>query len=313
MEFKKRLGFSNTIKMMISGLLLLPVVSSAATDPLVFSCGETPYYVRVGKTNQLIDLGLTRRTFDFGKTGGLISSYTGKNNPGVLIAGGQDGKVQDGTKIVLSASGITSRGIPGRIESTEKGLKIAIKTGDGPFNDAIRTQISSFALPTDQRLIWSLQAQFGSDVLEENWKLTRSGVDPTLIWQIKAPNLQPSLAAMVDTDDTDPTKLMLFFNIKPSSTGPIQRVGTIKGLLRHQPINIVMEAVLDEKTIANNGKGYWIVKVNDKPVVNYSGPTLVSIATEPHQWMVGLYQYLTYGPAPIPRVSYWNNMQLLKF
>ncbi len=317
MEFKKQLGRADTIQFMM-GALFISMTANAAiaqgvADPLIYSCGEVPYYVRVGKVNQLVDLGQTRRTYDFGKASGAFSMLTGKNDAEVLIAGGQDGKIQDGTKVVLSGTGITIKGIPGRIEPTDKGLKIAVKEGDGPFTEAIRTQISSFALPADQRLVWSLQVQFGSELPGENWSLTRSGVDPILLWQVKAPSLQPALAMMVDTDDTDPTKLMLFFNIKPISTGAVQRVGTIRGLLPHKPINVVMEAILDEKTIQNNGNGFWQVKVNGQQVVNYSGPTLVSVATAPHQWMVGLYQYLTYGPASISRVSYWNSLQMLKF
>ncbi|MES2205200.1 MAG: hypothetical protein V4525_00200 [Pseudomonadota bacterium] len=307
MEFKRCLECSNTIKFIMGALFLLPVLAKANTDPFVFS-GEAPYYVRVNSVQKYIDLGDSARTYDFGKTGGLVSSVTGKNNAGVLIA------AMPSDNIIVSGPGITSKGIPGRIEPSDKGLKVGVQYGDGVPNVPVRAQVASFALPADQRLFWNLQVQFGKPVLGETWNLTPSGLDPVLIWQIKAPNLQPSLAVMVDTDDTDRTKLMLFFSIKNYEyTNKVLKIGVVRGLLPYQPVNILMEAVLDEKEIVNGGKGFWRVKVNNQQVVDYSGPTLVEAATEPHQWFFGVYRYLTYGPVQIPRMTYWNYAQMLRF
>ncbi|MES2218373.1 MAG: hypothetical protein V4501_08170 [Pseudomonadota bacterium] len=276
-------------------------MNTTQQDPFVFS-SQPPFYVRVGEAYQSIDLGDVPRTYDFSRE--LVSSITGCNNIATLITGAPNSKYA-----VFSASRIRPEGIKGRIEFTEQGLKIANMPGDGCPSEPLRATIASFALPADQRLFWNLRVQFGD--APENWLLTPSGVDPALVWQIKAPGLQPSLAMVVDTDDKDPAKLMLFFNIKVNDQ--IERVGTVRGLIPYQPINVLMEGLLDEQDSDKGGRGFWRVKVNGKLAVDYLGPTLVKTAEAPHQWFIGLYRYLTFGPAFIPRTSYWSRAQLLGF
>ncbi len=273
-------------------------------DPFVF-VAQHPYQVRVGKVMQDIDLGEVARSYDFGDTGGLISEKTGVNNIATLI------HCEPGQRFnVLSASRITAEGVPGRVEPTDKGLKIAQLEGDGCSEDYLRTTIASFALPTDVRLLWNIEVQFGDEAAP--WQLTPPGSDPALIWQIKAPGLQPSLAAVVDTDDSDPTKLMIYFSLKMHSQAQILRAGTIKGITPHERVNLVIEALLDEKRLEEGGLGYWYAKVNNRVAVSYNGPTLIEAADAPHQWFCGLYRYLTHGPAKIQRLTYWPFMRLFQ-
>ncbi|MES2207314.1 MAG: hypothetical protein V4525_11055 [Pseudomonadota bacterium] len=274
-------------------------------DPFVF-CAAKSFFVRVNDALQFVDTAQSSRVYDFGITGSLVSDNTGNNNAAVLIAAGNQGN------IVLSSIKITNQGILGRIEPTEKGLKTAILKGDGCASESLRTTVSSFALPSDQQLFWSLQFQLEDNTIDK-WELTHSGTDPVLIWQIKAPGLQPSLAMMVDTDEDDETKLMLFFNIKKNNESKIERVGTVKGLLPNQIVSVAMEVLLDEKEIENGGLGYWRVKVNGDLIVNYSGATLSHDATLPHQWIFGVYQYLHCGPSERSRVIYWRQAKLMAF
>ncbi len=292
-------------KLMVGTLILFPIMANASHDPYVFK-GQHPFRVRVNHELQTVDVGQSERTYDFGLTGSLVSKQTGKGNAATLIAALPHGK-----NVVLSGAKIKPWGVPGRIEPTRKGLKIAIKEGDGRSDAPLRTTIASFALPTDQRLAWNLRIQFGDASEAGRWELTPSGSDPALIWQIKAPGLQPSLAMIVDTDDEDPTRLMLFFNIKTGPNAEVQRAGTVRGLRPYQPIAVSMQAVLDEEKLTYGGRGFWRVKVNNRVAVNYKGPTLMAAATEPHQWYIGLYRYLTNGPAEIPRLTYWSRAQLL--
>ncbi len=271
------------------------------TDPSVF-CANYPYSVRMNNEVQAIDIEKIKRTYDFSES--LICPVTGKSNVSTLISPSKTGFS------VVGAYNVKPEGIPGHIEYTDRGLKISVLKDDGCVGAPLRTTIASFALPPDERLFWNLQVQFGSDIAGEEWVLTPSGVDPALIWQIKAPDLQPSLAMMVDTDDTDPTKLMLFFNIKTLNMIKVQRAGEIRGLSRHEPIDILMEAILDEREI--NGRGYWKARVNGKLVVDLTGPTLSYNATAPHQWYCGLYRYLTNGPAEMTRVTYWPFIKMMK-
>lgn len=292
-------------KLTIGMFLLLPLMAQASHEPHVFKRGY-PFHVRVNQELQEVDVGDSERKDDFGLTGSLASRHTGRGNAATLIAAMQNGK-----NVVITGVNVKAGGIPGRIESTRKGLKVAIKEGDGRSDAPLRATVASFALPSDKKLFWNLKVQFGDLTESGRWELTPSGSDPALIWQVKAPGIQPSLAMVVDTDDEDPTKLMLFFSIKTSPNAQVQRAGTIRGLRRYEPIKISMQALLDEEEPDRGGRGYWRVKVNNRVAVNYRGPTLMAAAKAPHQWYIGLYRYLTHGPARVSRVSYWSRAQLL--
>jgi hypothetical protein len=260
--------------------------------------------VRVKRQSVPVSVGRVARAHDFGPSGGIVDPGTGSPRLATILAA-------NGSKhTLLSGAAISKSGIPDRVEWTPGGLIMANLAGEGQPGKPCRAQAATYAVEPDVPLVWNLRVQLGDNQGEHRWQLLRSGEDPVLLWQLKAPGIQPSLAMVVDTDDSDPSRLMVSFSEKTGTASRVRRVGAIRGLSAGVPVDVRIEAVLDERQTHDGGKGRWRVLVNGTVVVDRVGPTLSEYATRPHQWFFGIYRYLTVCPTAVPRYTRWETVQL---
>lgn len=261
--------------------------------------------MRVNSMRLHVDTGNANRLHDFGATGGFIDPATGVSRLATIISGAGYAK-----NVLLNGKTITNAGVPGRVEWKPEGVITASLPWEGQVGEPCRAQAASYQVATDIPLIWNLGFQFGGAAAGQDWRFLPHGVDPALIWQVKAPGRQPSLAMIVDTDDADASRLMLYFSERTGSATKVQRAGTVHGLPAGVPIDVRIEAVLDERAPANGGTGWWRVWINGQLVLDRVGATLIGNAGQPHQWFFGIYRYLTLCPSSIPRVMTWQTLRL---
>lgn len=293
----------NTLRITKVLILVFFIPAYAVCNAQVFSTQSSEY--RVGDSLVAVDTDSRVRVHDFGPNGGFVDPRTGVARVATIISG-----ISYGKSVVLSGVSITNKGIPGRVYWQPNGVVTQINAGEGRSGEPCRAQVSSFPVLPDVKLRWHMQFRVGDSSQGQEWTMTPYGNDPTLIWQLKAPGLRPSLAMILDTDDTDSRKLMIYFSQLSGAATKVQRAGSIRGLVSDVPINVVIEARLDERTLESGGSGYWRAWVNDEVVVDRIGPTLSLNAAEPHQWFFGMYRYLTNCPTSVSRRITWDEVKL---
>jgi hypothetical protein len=261
--------------------------------------------LRVGQTQQSVATNGVARKHDFGATGGFVDKGSGSPRLATILTASGPGK-----NTLLSGGEITNAGVPSRAFWSPAGAVMRQLAGEGDPARPCRAQAASFQLAPDEPLRWQLRFRLGDSGAGLPWRLTPTGSDPILLWQVKAPDLQPSLVLVADTDPDDPMRVMLFFTQKTGNAGKPIRIGSAKGLRTEEFIDVRIEAVLDERELANGGRGRWHAWVNDRLVVDRVGPTLSREATAPHQWLFGIYRYASTCPSDTPRATLWERALL---
>jgi hypothetical protein len=262
-------------------------------------------HVRVKDSTFYVNIANAARVHDFGPSGGFVDETT--NVPRlatILVATGVN------KNTFLSGSQIPKYGVPGHVEWTSDAVIMANRPGEGQEGKECRAQASSYQVAPDTPLVWKLRVQLGDQSDGKQWQFLPNGQDPVLLWQVKAPGLQPSLSMVADTDDNDPSRLMLSFNERGGSASTPTRVGAIHGVAAGIPIEVRIEAVLDERNPEAEGAGRWRAIVDGVEVFNRTAPTLSTLATEPHQWFFGIYRYKTFCPSVVPRWTRWEQVRL---
>lgn len=262
-------------------------------------------FVRVGPSTAYVNTGALARVHDFGPTGAFSVGPTAARLATILAAN------TNGVQTLLSGNNINN-GIPGRAEWTPTAVIMQNLANEGQPGTLCRAQASSFAVAPDVPLVWTLRFQLGDVVDPRKWQFLPVGKDPVLLWQVKPPTTSPSIAFYADTDNLAPGKLQLVFGVTDDTINPniTIRAGEVHGLSAATPIDVRIEALLDEKSTAAGGKGYWRVWVNGTQVVNRLGPNLRSGVKDAHQWFFGIYRYNTPCPSPIPRYTRWEKLKL---
>lgn len=295
--------------------LPLPASCFAASLPESLSrfqsyVAERPYVVDVDGQPYSVDVGDAPRFFDFGGSAPFVNPYTGVPDAATMISGVRSGASTN--RVVLSGGAITNKGIPGRIEKSEGMTMIAYRAGDPIVSGACRAQLASYPVPSRVRLVWDLEFRAGGSAAGDQWPDSVPGLNPVLLWQLKAPSLQPSLAMTVDTDPSDPTALQLTFSRKAGGDPKVFALGSIGGIQRGAFTSVVMEVFLDEREVAHGGSGFWRVWVNGSLVIDMFGPTLTYGADRPHQWFLATYLYRNTVPFDESRVVFWRKARMLK-
>lgn len=266
------------------------------------------YSVLVKGAAQPVNIGNVSRQHDFAGLKSFINPLTGQPDIATMLAGRPDANNPTG---VYSDSKIPAQGIPGRIEISGARTVVGYRAGDHPVAGKCRTQISSFPVPSRRRVIWELEFTLGDDSPGNNWPHAPTGLHPVLIWQHKAPDSQPSMTLVVDTDQSDPSLLSLIFGRKGGKAQYVIRLNQVNGLERHRPISVILEAYLDEREVSEGGAGYWRAWVNGKLRLDSFGPTLSSTANGPHQWFLATYLYQDLQPLSSSWMTYWSKARLL--
>lgn len=284
-----------------------PTPASGATiTGSVFVAAE-PYNILVGNQTQSIDLGGKTRTFDFGGSVPFINPNTGIADFDTI----NYWDVQAGKAKVINGWTVTADGIPGRVFKTNGYTAVGYKAGDGVVEGTLRTQINSYYVPSRRRFVWDLCIRFGGASLDKPWTFMPRDSHPGLIWQIKPDGSPPSIGMVVDTDPTNSQRLAIHID---GSIGPQlkhERLGMITGLLPQQDINIVIDAFLDDRAIANGGQGYFKAWINGTLVANAAGSTLVPNAQSPHYWAMAMYLYNDMVPLQFDYFGYWKRAWMI--
>jgi len=268
-----------------------------------------PYSVLVNGQARPIDLGAKPRHFDFSGNRPFVNPATGVADIATLLAWTAHGDVQ--TAPVLSGSRITNQGIAGRIYQSRGRTLLTYVAGDQPVAGKCRSQMASYPVPARRRFLFDLSFQLGEPQPGREWHMTAAGKNPAVIWQLKAPDVIPSLAIVVDTDPDDPERLQIFFSRKGGSSPAVARLGNALAVSPGQPVRLLMDVFLDERELAAGGRGYWRVWANGRLVVDVFGPTLSSFAKEAHQWFLALYLYNDPKPLPFSRTVVWGRARML--
>jgi len=291
---------------------------------------KEPYVLNIQGVSKTISLGGASRSHDFSGAVPFVNPATGKSDPFVfqaysrtqgLASGGNDPYIVD-----WYGNQITNAGVVGRIGKTTFGsdavTMVKYNAGDGITYEKCRSKLGAYAVPPRTHVRWELEVAFGKADGVNDWALTPSthwgsngnidnGAVPMLFWQVRSDNQSgPVLAAHVDTDNLDATKLMITFvlNLK----GNTSTIALAHGLSRHVMTPIVIEAFLDERTNTNGGKGLTKVSVNNALVGEYSGPNL-SVGPLANEWSVEAYLWGEAYPSKYTRATFYRTAKMLVY
>lgn len=270
---------------------------------------KPPYSVLVNGLPRAVNLGGVARHHTFAPLNSFANAATGQPDVATMLAG--DPVELKGGNGVYWGSSIQPHGVPGRIAIAEDRLMIAYRAGDAVVAGKARTQISSYAVPARKKVAWELSFVLGNAELRTGWPMAPVASHPVSIWELKAPDAQPSLTMVVDTNPADPQSLSLIFGRRSGLSTTTTRVAQVNGINRFQTVAVVMEANLDERDLAQQGRGYWRVWVNGSLVVDTVGATLSARANEPHQWFLATYLYQDSQPVPDSWITYWSAARLM--
>lgn len=283
--------------------------NNLAIDSLHVFAAKPPYAVLVNGWEVAVNLGERPRSFDFGGERPFVNPATGVPDMATFNAWNvaKDGRAAS----ILSGTQITNEGIPGRIFKDKGRTVLAYVAGDQPVAGKCRSQLASYPVPSRQRYLFDLSFQLGEDLPGRQWHLTPTGVSPAVLWEMKAPDMIPSLTMGVDTDPDEPGRLRLFFGRKGGKQSNVVKVGSPINVAPNQPMRLLMDVFLDERESLQGGQGYWRVWVNGTLVVDSFGPTLSALASAPHQWFLNLYLYNNAQPLPYSRSVFWRQARML--
>lgn len=265
------------------------------------------YSISVNGQAKAVNIGSKPRYFDFSGERAFVNPATGVSDIAAINAASDSA-----TALILGGDRITNVGIPGRVFKHDGRTIIRYVAGDPPVAGKCRSQMATYPVPARQRLLFDFALQFGESAEGHEWHLTPPGDSPAVIWQMKAPEVQPSLAVVVDTDPARPDGLLLSFSRKSAFASTALRVGNLIRIKRNQPLRMLMDAYLDEREIGAGGRGYWRVWINGKQILDTFGPTLSAVAQEPHQWFLSLYLYNNAQPLPFNRSVIWKRARMLQ-
>jgi hypothetical protein len=284
-----------------------------------------PYVINIEGVSTTIPLGGARRAHDFGGSTPFVNPTSGRADPSGL----QFWDANLGKSVDIYGDSITNAGAPGRIDKRIlNGLDVTMvryNAGDGITYEKCRSKVFSHPIPPRTYARWELDVAFGNGDGINDWALTPSahwgfngsewvidnGGSPVHFWGIRTlAQTTETLGMHVDTDNLDPTKLMIYINLRVATTNT--EVARIHGLSRHTSIPIVVDAFLDERAASKGGKGALRISVNGKKVVDLVGPTL-SLGGKPHAWHMSTYLWNEPKPYARTRATFWKTARMLVF
>jgi hypothetical protein len=268
-----------------------------------------PYLINIMGVMKTSNLRGKPRTFDFGGDIPFVNPATTGSDPNILQ--GWDPSIN--TFANLSSTSINNTGLARSIEKRSGQLMVRYVGGDGLTGSTPKSALVSYAVPPRTHVRFDIQVSFGGKDLENNWVLTKSGTSPVLFWQLKSPNAgDPPLAAVVDTDPKDPTKLFIKIYRKAGKDLVLSLVGSASGLPTATPITLTIEAFLDERELAAGGKGRVKAWINNTLVGDVAGPTL-SLGPNEHYVYAAIYPFNELKPSPITRTAFFDVDRMLVY
>jgi len=247
-----------------------------------------PYLVNIQGVMTPVNLLSKPRSYDFSGDLPFVNPSTSVSDPNVLQA--WDPATKLGTN--LAGGQILNKGLPERIYKVAGGgLLVRHMAGDGLLGGTGRSSLVTYAVPPRTHVRWEMTVTFGSVDGENQWVLTKYDTHPVLFWELKSPNTTtPPISAVVDTDQLNPAKLAIKLQVKGGKSPTLTSIATVRNLPIATPIPIVIEAFLDEREIADGGKGRVKCTVNGVMVGDMIGPTL-SLGPNVHLTNFSAYSY----------------------
>ena len=280
-----------------------------------------PYVLNIQGTMVTVPLWGSSRVNDFGGNVPFVNAATGHTDPAQIQAWDPAFAATFSPNLTgshnLNDDSITVAGFPGRVDKeTINGTPVTMvryNAGDGTTEGHPRSQLLSYPVPPRTHVRWDLKVAFGNADGINDWTLNATGQTPVLFWQLYSMNQSnPVLAANVDTDSNDPTKLMItFFQRVGTATQPTQ-IGVVNGLSPNTMVSLVIEAFLDERPTANGGQGLLQISVNNTMAVQLAGPNL-STGTNTHWWDMAMYSWNETASSPYTRASFWQTARMIVF
>lgn len=265
---------------------------------------RTPFSVLVNGEPQTVPLGPEPRRHQFAPA----TRFGGGEAEAAGIAtalAGHPRQLHGGNGVYWGAD-LDAAGVPGRVYLANGATRISYQAGDLPVAGRARTQVSSYAVPSREPVAWELEFTLGDALARSGWPLSRPGLHPVTIWELKAADGQPSLAISADTSPSDPARVVLVFGRRSNATNAMVRLAESTPIAPFERVRVVMQAWLDERELAAGGRGYWRVWVNGVNVLETAGPNLNIRARTPHQWFLATYLYQ--DPKPLQEswsVDWW--------
>ena len=315
----------NYLPFTAAGITPLPMPNSQISYPGASATNafvaREPYVVNIQGTMVTVSLWGSSRGNDFSGNMPFVNAATGHTDPAQIQAwnpvfAATFSPILSGD-YNLNDDTITNTGFPGRVDKeTINGTPVTMvryNAGDGTTQGHPRSQLLSYPVPPRTHVRWDLNVAFGNADGINNWTLNATGQTPVLFWQLYSMNQSnPPLAANVDTDSNDPTKLMItFFQRVGTATQPTQ-IGVVNGLSPNTMVSIVIEAFLDERPTANGGQGLLQISVNNTMAVQLAGPNL-STGTNTHWWDMAMYSWNENASSPYTRASFWQTARMIVF
>ncbi len=293
-------------------------IGASATNAFV---ATEPYIVNIQGKSVTVPLWGASRAYDFSGDVPFVNPTTGKSNPAQIQA--WDPVFANSFNPPLSGSynlndnQITNSGFPGRAEqriiNNIPVTMLRYNAGDNITEGKCRSQLNGYAVPPRTHVRWELEVAFGNTDGTNDWTLTPTGASPVLFWQMHSANQSnPPLAANVDTDVADPTKLMITFYQRVGTQTSAKEIARVQGLSRNTLIPIVIEAFLDERATVDGGKGALQISVNNTTILEQTGATL-ALGTNSHWWALDMYLWNEAFPYAYTRASFWKTARMLVF
>lgn len=180
------------------------------------------------------------------------------------------------------------------------------RPGDPITSGTCRSQIVSWPVPQRLHVRWELDVAFGGPAPGDGWVCTPYGRSPVLWWQLKtATQGHPALAAIVDTDPADPTRLCVYFSRRTGGMPAPARVGQIGGLARGTVHKVVIDAYLTD-----GAGGEFTASINGVEIARFAAPTLVDASD--HCWYLAAYMYDDLTPCDLQRAIYFATACMLQ-
>jgi hypothetical protein len=282
---------------------------------------KEPYVINIQGTMVTIPLWGASRRNDFSGNAPFVNPETGKIDPAQIQAWDSVFATSFRPPLPgsysLNGSQITNLGFPGRVDKqTINGSAVTMvryNAGDGITEGKCRSQLNAYAVPPRTHVRWELEVAFGNPDGVNDWVLTPAEASPVLFWQMHSMNqTNPPLAANVDTDESDPTKLTITFFQRVGTAAKPMEIARVNGISRYTMVPIVIEAFLDERATADGGKGLLQISVDNKLVLEKEGPTLAA-GTNPHWWALAMYLWNDALPSQYTRASFWKTAKMIVF
>lgn len=239
---------------------------ASATKPFT---AVLPYEIFVMGQMRTANLQGRARSYDFGGDIPFVNPVTQAPDPYILQG-------WDGTQVVnYSNTTINNNGLPGRIEKRNGQLMVRILAGDHTVGSTGRDALMSYPLPTRTHARFEMEVAFGNDEPGNAWPMKAPEVYPVLFWQIKSGTSGTTpLAAVVDTDPADHSKLWIRVYRQAGIDSTNKLVGSYSGIVPGQMVKLVVEAFLDERELNAGGLGRVRATINNTVIGDLAGPTL---------------------------------------